>query len=152
MTALEIVGLLIAVIALIVATAALYWGALYPRFVAPKPNVRSHTNPHWTSADKNQAVFELVIDNDGAAPARGVGVYFEIAHQYALQDVASTPSWSTQTGGVGGSMTELHWNELSPGNVINVRLTYPASEDPRTLYPAKYKVWYKDRLVNAFGA
>ncbi|MBA7572725.1 hypothetical protein ES708_14511 [subsurface metagenome] len=151
MTSAEYIATGLGVLGFIIAVLALYWGVLYPRFWAPKPYVTCGATPHWISPEKTLAAYDLVIKNEGSAPAKDIGLYLELKSPFLIQNIQNSPVYAEKTWGEETPKVELRWNELSPGNLIHTTVIYDTSEKIEHLYPERYKVWFKDKLVDSSG-
>lgn len=124
---------------------------IYPRYIKPNPKVIVTHSPHWTSVEKDMALHDHLIRNDGNAPARSLGLNFEIKPKFKIKTIESDRLWDKKIGGKGHYSVELLWNELPPQKSFHVLIyteTSPLEED---LYPMNYKIWYKDKLVDKYG-
>jgi len=124
---------------------------VYPRYIKPKPTVKLTHTPHWTSVEKDIALHDHTITNEGNAPAKALGLNFEINPKFKIKSVACDRPWDKKTGGKGHYSVELLWDELPPKKSFHVLIyteTSPLEED---LYPMSYKAWYKDKLVDKYG-
>ena len=139
-------------IALTALSVSVYGTIIHPKLLE-KPEVTVTRSPHWISSDKDEALHEFVFRNAGNAPAQGLGIHFELQSKFKIKSVSSDKPWikDKQVGGEGESTVELKWDELPPANLFHVWFIAESSPDINDLFPAMYKVWYKDKLVDKFG-
>jgi len=130
---------------------AYYTEIYYPNYIKPNPNVVLIHSPHWTSTERDVALHDYIFVNEGDAPAKELGLHFELDPKFRIISVESDREWDKKTGGEGHYSVELLWDELPPQNSFHVLIyteTSPAIED---LYPAMYKAWYREKIIDKYG-
>lgn len=145
-----IVNLIIAIVSLGI---SVYVGIIYRMYVVPKPRVTVTRSPHWISGEKTEALHDYLFNNEGNAPAKKLGLHFELKSKYKIKSIGSDRPWNRDDveGGEGNYYVELHWDELPPKNLFHLWIIAESSPDIKDLHPERYKVWYKEKLVDKYG-
>ena len=125
----------------------------YENFLQPTAKVTVSRSPHWTSGEKDEALHEFVLKNEGNAPAKGLGIHFELPSKFKIINVTSDKEWikSRQIGGENESTIELNWDELPPANSFHVLFTVESSPATEDLFSARYKIWDAKKLIDKYG-